>query len=355
MKQRRRIVKRSRRMIGAVAANPHEGSRSEILADYLFSEWGTVTPVRRQDDFGVDLFCTLTDRIGQRAVVADYFTVQVKSTGEPWHFEGPDSVRWVINYPQPLFLAWVDKRVGIVRVYHTMPRFLAGALLPTRDRLTLVPQVSTEGQVVAWQDGVQFSLSAPVLEISLGDLLNDSVMAERREVFRQWVALDRCNGHLQRQGLLRLRMPCSYRLNQTPGPDFGEMGNAAPDPAHLKRGVLTAAEAAECIGGQLGRNGDRTAALFAALFVDYLHRMYADAFVGHARWRDRLPADLGRIVCEGLNAAGPTRPQGPYRYYGVEEVTSDLLQSPRVRTFINAAAQPAVAPDGRARTRRGRG
>ena len=34
-------------MTGAYAPNPHEGSRSEILADYLFSSWGTVTPVRR--------------------------------------------------------------------------------------------------------------------------------------------------------------------------------------------------------------------------------------------------------------------------------------------------------------------
>ena len=35
-------------MPGAIAPNLHEGSRSEILADYLFSTWGTVTPVRRQ-------------------------------------------------------------------------------------------------------------------------------------------------------------------------------------------------------------------------------------------------------------------------------------------------------------------
>lgn len=46
-------------MVGAISPNLHEGSRSEILADYLFSTWGTVTPVRRQDDFGIDLFARL--------------------------------------------------------------------------------------------------------------------------------------------------------------------------------------------------------------------------------------------------------------------------------------------------------
>ncbi len=67
-------------MMGSVAANFHEGSRSETIADYLLSSWGTVTPVRRQDDHGLDLYCTLTERIGQRALVTDYYSVQVKST-----------------------------------------------------------------------------------------------------------------------------------------------------------------------------------------------------------------------------------------------------------------------------------
>jgi hypothetical protein len=51
-------------MTGAIAFGFHEGSRSEILSDYLFSAWGTVTPVRRQDDYGLDLYCTLTARLG---------------------------------------------------------------------------------------------------------------------------------------------------------------------------------------------------------------------------------------------------------------------------------------------------
>src|SRR5438128_2181456 len=111
---------------GVVAANPHEGSRSEVLADYLFCRWGTGTPVRRQDDFGIDLYCTLTEHVGKRAMVTDYFVVQVKSAGRQfrWRFHGRDSVRWLIEYPQPLFLAWVDKKGGILRVYHVMPRFL---------------------------------------------------------------------------------------------------------------------------------------------------------------------------------------------------------------------------------------
>jgi hypothetical protein len=40
-----------------------------------------VTPVRRQDDYGVDLYCTLTERVGQRERVWEYFAVQSEEHG----------------------------------------------------------------------------------------------------------------------------------------------------------------------------------------------------------------------------------------------------------------------------------
>ena len=354
MMKRRRKEPTSGRASGVVAANPHEGSRSEILADYLFSGWGTVTPVRRQDDFGLDLYCTLTERAGRRAVVTDYFTVQVKSTGDSWLFSDAKSVRWLIDYPQPLFLAWVDKRAGILRVYHTMPRFLAGALPPFPDRLALLPENRTDGSFVAWRNGTEFSLSAPILEIGISDFLSGATMAARRQVFKEWVALDRSNCDLVRQGLLRFRMPPSYRVNEDPSQSFGEMGNAVPELEHMGRGVLTAAECAECIGGQLGRRGDRAGALFAALFVDHLQRSYPKAFADQPRWRDRLPADLGRIVCQGLNSTLPARSGQSYLYQGLDAVLATVMRNRRVAQYIGSATQPVVAPNGRRGSASGR-
>jgi hypothetical protein len=97
-------------MPGTFAANFKEGGRSEILADYLFSLWGAVSPVRRQDDFGIDLFCALSDRIGRLGVVSDYFAVQVKSGNENFKFNTSEEVNWLVTYPTPLFLAYVDKK-----------------------------------------------------------------------------------------------------------------------------------------------------------------------------------------------------------------------------------------------------
>jgi hypothetical protein len=140
-------------MPGTFAPNPHGGSRSEILADYLFSQWGTVNPVRWQDDYGVDLYCTLSETMGKRAVVRDYFTVQVKSNLDPWIFPDQESVRWLVEYPTPLFLAVVDKKKGVVRVYHVMPMFYAQALGNLPNRIELNPEDTEDGNFVQWEQG----------------------------------------------------------------------------------------------------------------------------------------------------------------------------------------------------------
>ncbi len=68
---------------GAVAANLYQGSRSEYLAQYVFSMCGTATLVPHQEDIGLDLFCTLTRTSEGRAEPYAYYSVQVKSTPIP--------------------------------------------------------------------------------------------------------------------------------------------------------------------------------------------------------------------------------------------------------------------------------
>jgi len=54
-------------MVGSLAYNLHEGSRSEYLAQYVFSSFGTAIPVPHQEDSGIDIYCTILEREGQRA------------------------------------------------------------------------------------------------------------------------------------------------------------------------------------------------------------------------------------------------------------------------------------------------
>jgi hypothetical protein len=76
-------------MTGSIAANLHEGSRSEYLAQYVFSSFGTAIPVPHQEDSGLDIYCTLLEPQGKRAWPRAYYSVQVKSTMKPWVFGSP--------------------------------------------------------------------------------------------------------------------------------------------------------------------------------------------------------------------------------------------------------------------------
>jgi hypothetical protein len=102
---------------GAGAQNARQGYRSEQLADYVFTAWGTVTPVRGGNDHGLDLYCSLTDRVEQRALVREFFAAQVKSEGFSWNLGTPDAVKWFIDHPTPLFLCVVEKNQGRVSIY----------------------------------------------------------------------------------------------------------------------------------------------------------------------------------------------------------------------------------------------
>lgn len=110
-------------MPGTVVVNFHEGSRAEYLAQYLFSGFGTSIPVPHQEDSGIDLYCTMTEQVGQLALPRAYFTVQVKCNDAPWELKGRESVRWLIQQPLPLYFCVVEKSELRFRVYHTFARF----------------------------------------------------------------------------------------------------------------------------------------------------------------------------------------------------------------------------------------
>lgn len=323
-------------MVGSVARNPHTGSRSEILADYLFSGWGTVTPVRRQDDYGVDLQCTLTEAIGQRAVVTDYYSVQVKSGEGPWVFESADDIRWLFEYPTPLFLACVDKAGGTLAVYHTMSRFLAG-MWPPPTRLELIPTGLDDGECVQWKDGKEFSLSAPILRVSLRDFVEERKLEGLRGVLNYWVNLDTFNCDLRRIGLLRFRMPHRYRVNEVPTlGGFVEQGMSRPTDSQLARAVRMLVEAVDCAGDQLRVRGDRISALYAAMLLRHLRSTRAAELNADPRWNLSSASPFEHAVSWQLDSAVELRTNPSYLFEKIDGIMNIVKCAEAVSAYLNS-------------------
>jgi len=199
-------------MTGSIAANPHEGSRSEYLAQFVFSSFGTAIPVPHQEDSAIDIYCTLLERIGRRSWPRAYYSVQVKSTMRPWVFNGVQSVRWLIEHPLPIFLCIVKKAEARILVYNTAPRFALWAL-PHENRLELVPGTDTKANTFQWAPGSTFQLEAPILNFTIEQLLNRRFHAQVADVLKFWIGFDMENLFRIKCGLPHFRVPYAYETN----------------------------------------------------------------------------------------------------------------------------------------------
>jgi len=200
-------------MVGALAANFHEGSRSEYLAHYVFASFGSAIPVPHQEDSGIDLYCTLTERVGQRLWPRAHYTVQVKSTSDPWIIDGIESVRWFVEHPLPLFLCVVDKSELVLRVYHTSPRFYLWSLSPLPTRTELLPEDGTIGVPIEWSEGHRFSLGAPIIRMGIAELHKSEEHRRFESTLRFWIDVDQRNLQRLDAGVYEFLVPTQYETN----------------------------------------------------------------------------------------------------------------------------------------------
>ena len=258
--------------VGALAANFHEGSRSEYLAQYIFASFGTAVSVPHQEDGGIDLYCTITERVGALAWPRHHYTVQVKSSMSPWNLGSPESVRWLVQHPLPLFFCVVDKSSARLRVYHTLSRFLVWTTGSLPNSLVLVPEDAHEGKSTQWTDGVRFSLSAPIIDRTVTELLQDQIWAETRSVLDFWLKAEQKNLARLAMGVPTFSMPSEYETNTIRIKGTVSQWSNLPDQLRAVReslGELLPWLAHACLN-----QGDRHGMARATLLLRYLFPEY---------------------------------------------------------------------------------
>jgi hypothetical protein len=262
-------------MVGSLAANLHEGSRSEYLAQFVFSSFGTAIPVPHQEDSGLDIYCTLLDQVGQRAWPRAYYSVQVKSTMEPWVFGGAESVRWIIEHPLPIFLCIVQKPEALIRVYHTSPRFAAWSLpIQHRNRLELIPGTATKGRTIEWGMADIYKLEAPILQFTIQEVLDRDFRANVKKVLKFWIEYDLENLFRIKSGIHWFWTPHEYETNTTKITGISGQGQQLLPKESLERAHNRLKELLGFVATHHYRNKDMvSAAIYAMalreLFPDY--------------------------------------------------------------------------------------
>ena len=314
-------------MVGSIASNFHAGSRSEYLAQYVFASFGTVAAVPHAEDHGIDLYCTLTERKGALAWPVAYFSVQVKSTMDPWVFDSEGSVEWLVRYPLPLLLCVVDKDAGRLRIYHTFPRFYAWSCPQLVRSLKLAPSTDTKGKLTQWSGGTDFTLGAPIIDIPWGDILRDETRAMAYSVLRFWTEVERENIRRVGAHIQRFTMPTSYAPNAVPS-QAGWATQGATRVDDVKCAVQQAREYIEYATEQLYEAGDLGAAVRGALLLR--HVFGNDPHLLASTWR--VCNEVNRIMSPSPNAPAladqsQARNSADYVFRGVDQLNGMIDSS----------------------------
>ncbi len=213
---------------GSVAYGFHEGARTEYLAQYVFTTFGTSVPVPRPEDHGVDLYCTLAEPQGNLVWPVAYYSVQVKSTAEILVYPSPESVKWVVDYPAPLLYCIIRKSDGRVRIYQTIARFAAAVAPELPTRMSLVPaepvpagpdKPAEYAPARTWEPGCasgSHSLGPPILDFKVQELLDDVRFEQIRAVLDFWVRLDFDNIRRYQMGMRQVQWPGQHTTNKVP-------------------------------------------------------------------------------------------------------------------------------------------
>lgn len=279
-KKKKKSPKKDKPFIGCTAANLHEAGRSEYLAHYVFSSFGTSVPVPRQEDTGLDLYCTLTERVGQRLWPISSYCVQVKSTSDPWEFADARSIQWIVEHPLPVFLCVVNKRTATISVYHTSPRFFIWTAVPERKRLVMLPGTKGKGYGMPWEekeykntkDG-EYHLSAPIAAFTLTEILDDDFHSKIRDVLHNWIVLDQRNIFRSQAGVRRLETISHYVTNDPAIPGYSRTWRAELSDDEFKKGLLPFVEHAKWLSHHLASKNDKRGYLRLDLLLRHLGAM----------------------------------------------------------------------------------
>jgi hypothetical protein len=211
----------------------HEGDRSEYLLTFFLSSIATVTPVPRQEDYGLDFICALTRKEGPSLYVEKEFAVQAKSVSEKYVVYGGLSskgewkkweVEWLFRQTHPLFIASIDRNKWKVKLFATarmwyiryrfgLPfkiRFLLKESPTTRTAerfLNNIVEKSTSemGDRKCWT----IPLGKPIVEIDVQRLEDPDFRKEICGCIDKWIDLERKN--IQNR---LLGVPTSFEFNK---------------------------------------------------------------------------------------------------------------------------------------------
>ena len=241
-------------MPGQRPNNLRGGDRSEYLAQFLLATLGVSVQVPRQEDIGVDFYCSLAKLEGQNLTFQGSYIVQTKSTPtDAIRYGGPDGkggrrseeIRWLFSQELPLLIGFVDKRALSIHLYTTSNMWAAFYVSGGPGEILLEPSspetrsyeyaVPVGESVEGWEgkigDGRRWRvpLGPPILSFTADQAEDKNAVANARERLRPFILTEQSNIGYRRLNIHYSRTPYVLEVSdddlQTVGHFVALVGN----------------------------------------------------------------------------------------------------------------------------------
>lgn len=213
-------------MAGFLPASGRTGNRLEYLAHYILSKFGSTVPVLRQEDVGVDFFCTLGEGDAGGTTVDTSFAVQLKSGNNPkLEFGGKTAgkknpkwrkyeIQWLFDPEFPLLFGVPHEKEKRLDIYSTSLAWFCAYRGKLPYRIELIPGKPGKSRKHIHPPGEDklkhprgtktfdadcdgkihpLNLGPPVVSCTIDDLEDPEILAQRKQLLRNLIEEDRKN------------------------------------------------------------------------------------------------------------------------------------------------------------------
>jgi len=206
-------------MPGSLGYAWHESNRGEYLAQYFLAALGVSAPVIRQEDIGVDFFCSLAKEEDRKLTFHSPYMVQHGAVdakqfvyggydGGKWR---KDEIEWLFSQELPLFVCVTDRVKGHFNLYSTSAMWLVRHQFGTVTSIVLCPDAnhdplkeSKRDKIGKGADGDGYEyhvpLGKPIVSVSIADL-DKATRASAIASLKSAINLEQMNITLRRLGV----------------------------------------------------------------------------------------------------------------------------------------------------------
>lgn len=215
---------------GSLAYNLYQGARTEYLAQYVLSAFGSAQMVARTEDYGLDFFCTLGEIVGKMYHIESSYSVQVKSLPKDFSYDGDKSIEWVCSLSTPILYCVINKLEHRIKIYSG---FGLTFLSSKRDlsKITInfgeyegypIEIDDTKGEAVV-------HLGTPILDFHISELENRDFTKLAVQILKFWIECDQENLNRRDIGFSLFEYPLNYESNKVPSKKEGQLSGNTLD------------------------------------------------------------------------------------------------------------------------------